>query len=324
VAVDVPLSGLDLEKRGQRPGEPKSAAGAKWNGVGEDYFKTTGLPLLRGRAFSVTEAAQAASPPVVIINEVLAQRLWPDGDALGQSLQLTENEPDTGAVKAESEPVTVFQIVGVVPATRHTLFESHADAGVYLPFARGFQSHVFFHIKFATRPAGSERATADLLRRAVHEVNATLPVLSLKSFGQHLDSNIQIWIVRAGAVLFAVFGGLALCLAVVGIYGVVAYSVARRTREIGIRMALGARPEAVQRMILGEGAVMLGSGLALGLVLALGIGKIVSSLLYQVAALDVVAFTLAPGVLAITALLACWLPARRATKVDPMVALRAE
>jgi len=338
VSTNVPISGLDLEKKvrgmGVRSGE-QSAIGAKWNGVGADYFETAGLPLLRGRAFTIVEATQADAPPVVIINELLAKRFWPDGDALGQQLQIVDDDisPVTsthnssgglGSGEPTVKPSDTFEVIGIVPVTRHTLFQPQPDPGLYLPFARGYQSHVFFHLKLASSPVGREAATADLLRHAISEVDATLPVLSVKSFTQHLDSNIQIWIVRIGAALFSAFGALALGLAVVGIYGVVAYSVARRTREIGIRMALGARPGAVQRMVLREGAVMLGTGLLLGLLLALGIGKIVGSFLYEVGTLDPAAFITAPGVLALVAFLACWIPARRATRVDPMIALRTE
>jgi ABC-type antimicrobial peptide transport system permease subunit len=139
-----------------------------------------------------------------------------------------------------------------------------------------------------------------------------------------MDGNPQLWIVRAGAALFSVFGGLALGLAVVGIYGVKAYSVARRTREIGIRMALGAQGKTVEWMILREGFAMVVAGLALGLLLALGTGKIVSSILFEVSSTDPFAFALAPAVLASAALLATWIPARRATKISPMAALRTE
>src|SRR6202022_641410 len=124
--------------------------------------------------------------------------------------------------------------------------------------------------------------TADLLRRTVREVDPAIPILSLQTFAQYLDSNLDLWIVRAGAALFSIFGGLALGLAVVGLYGVKAYSVARRTREIGIRMALGAQPGTVLRMIMREGSIMLLSGIALGLLLAAGTGKILSGLLYEV------------------------------------------
>jgi ABC-type antimicrobial peptide transport system permease subunit len=139
-----------------------------------------------------------------------------------------------------------------------------------------------------------------------------------------MDGNPQLWIVRAGAALFSIFGALALGLAVIGVYGVKAYSVARRTREIGIRMALGAQSRTVLWMILREGFVMVASGVGLGLLLALGTGKIVSAILFQVSSTDPFAFTIAPAVLMIAALLATWLPARRATKISPMAALRTE
>ena len=324
VATDVPLSDLDFERQVQRLGDAKSATSAKWTAVGADYFPTAGLTLLRGRGFTAAEATQPGSPAVAVINEQLARKLWPDGDALGQHLQLSADETEAGRPGAGAASAPVYEVVGIVPATRHTLFESRPDAGIYLPFARGFRSRVYFHVRFASLPPGREQAAADLLRRAIRETDPMLPVLSLQSFAQHLDSNIQVWLVRAGAALFTAFGALALGIAVVGAYGVVAYSVARRSREIGIRMALGARPEVVQRMILREGAVMLGGGLALGLLLALGVGKIVGSLLYQGGAVAPVIFLVAPGVLVTATLLACWLPARRATKVDPMIALRAE
>ena len=139
-----------------------------------------------------------------------------------------------------------------------------------------------------------------------------------------MEANPQLWIVRAGAGLFSIFGGLALALAVVGIYGVKAYSVARRTREIGIRMALGAQRRAVLWMFLREGLTMVAAGLVLGFLLAIGTGKMVSSILFEVSPLDPFAFTLAPALLAAAALLATWLPARRATRITPMEALRNE
>ncbi|MDQ3200088.1 MAG: FtsX-like permease family protein, partial [Verrucomicrobiota bacterium] len=183
---------------------------------------------------------------------------------------------------------------------------------------------VFFHLKFAPNAGRNAAATTDLIRRTVREVDSAVPILSLKTFAQHLDGNFELWIVRAGATLFSIFGGLALALATVGVYGVKAYAVARRTREIGIRMALGAQRGAVLRMFMREGAVMLAGGVFLGLLLAAGTGKLLSGLLYEVGALDPVAFTMAPAVLVVAALLATWLPARRATRISPMAALRTE
>lgn len=297
-----------------------------WNSVGADYFAAVGLPLLRGRTFTVAEATQPGGPAVAIIDEVLAQKLWPEGDALGQRIQFPVREgaaPEPAAENSgEIRRGEAIEVIGIVPASRNRLFEKDPSGALYLPFARGFQNDVFFFVKLAS--PGSESATADLLRRTVQSVDPLLPVLELRTFEKHMDGNPQLWIVRAGAALFSIFGGLALGLAAVGVYGVKAYSVARRTREIGIRMALGAEGRTVLWMILREGFAMVAAGLAIGLLLALGTGKIVSSILFEVSSTDPFAFTVAPAVLMTAALLATWLPARRATKISPMAALRTE
>jgi predicted permease len=332
ISSTVPFGLISLDKKVRRGGanpapdaRPATAAEgrvftASWNSVGADYFKTVGLPLLRGRAFNATEAMHQTKPTVAIVDEVLAKKLWPDGDALGRQIQFAEKD----APKTKDGTKGQIEIVGVVPCARRSLFDQDPDGTLYLPFAEGFQSNVFFHLKFAPDAGRDAAATTDLIRRTVREVDGAVPILGLKTFAQHLDGNFELWIVRAGAALFSVFGGLALALATVGIYGVKAYSVARRTREIGIRMALGAQRGAVLRMFMREGAVMLAGGVLLGLLLAAGTGKLLSGLLYEVGALDPVAFTLAPAVLAAAALLATWLPARRATRISPMTALRTE
>jgi len=349
ISSTVPFGMITLDKAVQRAGlhpapgdKPATAAQglaytAFYDSVGADYFSTVGLPLLRGRPFTTAEATLSGGPAVAIIDDALARKLWPDGDALGQRIQFAgvnapraKGEGSKGVnisedeAKGDIKATETIEIIGIVPATRSALFQKEPGTAIFLPFARGFQSNVFFHVKFASLPPGSEVAAADLIRRTVREVDATLPILSLRTFSQHLDANISLWLVRAAAALFSVFGGLALGLAVVGVYGVKAYAVARRTREIGIRMALGAEPSAMLWMILREATLMLAGGLVLGLLLALGTGKLVSGLLYEVGALDPVAFTVAPLVLAAAALLACYLPARRATKINPITALRTE
>ena len=347
VSATVPFGMISLSKNVQRAGlqpapdtKPATAAeglaySAAWNSVGADYFSTVGLPLLRGRVFNEAEATQPGSAAVAIIDETLARKLWPEGDALGQRVQFASDKAprakgsDTRVgmsedLSGEIKPGETIEIVGIVPTTRLGLFENDPNGLIYVPFGRGFQTDVSFFVRFRALAPGSETATADLLRRTVREVDSALPILSLKTFTQHLESNFQVWIVRAGAAMFSVFGALALGLAVVGLYGVKAYSVARRTREIGIRMALGAQRGAVLRMFLREGSVMLGCGLALGLLLAAGMGKILSGMLYEVGALDPIAFTAAPALLAAAALIATWLPARRATRITPMSALRTE
>ncbi len=346
VSATVPFGmislGRNIQRAGVHPGpddKPATAAeglafDAAWNSVGADYFPTVGLPVIRGRAFTEAEATQPG-PKVAIIDEVLAKKLWPEGNALGQRIQYaSENAAKQGGgdkkmgmtadLSEEQKAEETIEIVGIVPATRRALFEKEPGCAIYLPFARGFQSDVNFFVRFRSLPPGNEASAADLLRRTVRDVDPSIPILSLKTFSQHLDSNLQLWIVRAGAALFSIFGGLALGLAVVGLYGVKAYSVARRTREIGIRMALGAQPGAVLRLIMREGSIMLFSGIALGLLLAAATGKILSGVLYEVGAFDPIAFTAAPLLLAAAALVATWLPARRAAALNPVEALRYE
>jgi predicted permease len=331
----VPFGMFELSRKVQRAGvhpasDAKPATAAEglafevaWNSVGADYFSTVGLPVTRGRGFTEAEATQSG-PKVAIIDEVLAKKLWPDGDAVGQRIQYADQKGGTSADLNSGEKETM-EIVGIVPATRHALFETEEPVGgIYLPFARGFQSDISYFVRFRSLAPGSEAAEADLLRRAVRDVDPSIPIISLRTFAQHLDSNLDLWLVRAGAALFSIFGALALGLAVVGLYGVKAYSVARRTREIGIRMALGAQAGAVLRMFMREGSVMLISGVAIGLLLSIATAKLLSGILYGVPALDPIAFTVAPLVLTIAALIATWLPARRATRVDPVQALRAE
>ena len=331
----VPFGMFELSRKVQRAGvhpasDAKPATAAEglafevaWNSVGAGYFSVVGLPVTRGRGFTETEATQPG-PKVAIIDEVLAKKLWPDGDAVGQRIQYADQKGGTSADLNSGEKESM-EIVGIVPATRHALFETEEPVGgIYLPFARGFQSDISYFVRFRSLAPGSEAAAADLLRRAVRDVDPSIPIISLRTFAQHLDSNLDLWLVRAGAALFSIFGALALGLAVVGLYGVKAYSVARRTREIGIRMALGAQAGAVLRMIMWEGSIMLISGVAIGLLLAIATAKILSGILYGVSALDPIAFTVAPLVLTLAALIATWLPARRATRVDPVQALRAE
>jgi predicted permease len=340
ISATVPF-GINSVKRGvQRAGvhpapdaRPTTAAEGMtlapwWNSIGADYFTAAGLPLLRGRAFTTAEATQSGGPAVAIIDEALAKKLWPDGDALGQRIQFPirddappENPADNSGEIKRGESI---EIVGIVPATKGRLFEKEPSGALYLPYARAFQSDAFFFVRFASLPSSREVETADLIRRTVRNVDPLLPVLELRTFAKHMDGNPQLWIIRAGAALFSIFGALALGLAVVGVYGVKAYSVARRTREIGIRMALGAEGKTVQWMILREGLAMVAAGVAIGLLLAFATGKIVSSILFEVSSTDPFAFTIAPAVLMIAALLATWLPARRATKISPMAALRTE
>ena len=312
------------------------AFNARWTSVGADFFKTLGLPVLRGRAFTKTEAEVAGAPAVAIIDEVLAKKLWPGDDALGRRIQWADRDAPTAAgggsgtmgsndelARAPQDPPSV-EIVGIVPATRWEFFESEVGGQIFVPFAQGVRSAVFFQVRSAPGAPRADAALSDLLRRELRLAAPGVPVFTVRTFRQHVEASPQLWIVRSGAAIVSVFAALALALAIVGVYGVMAYAVVRRTREIGIRRALGAEPGQVLGMILREGLSMTFGGAALGLLLALALGRGLSSMLYQVSPADPVAFILAPALLVATALIACWLPARRAARLAPMLALRSE
>ncbi len=344
----IPFGLISLSRNVQRAGvtttpgaKPATAAEglaftANWNSIGADYFKTLGLPLRAGRTFTKEETDAVGAPHVAIVDEVLAKKLWPEGNAIGQRLQYAErdapsaaasDDPSVGvqvSVPTKKNEDKVFEVVGIAANSRNSLFEKNPPGHLYVPFSQGYQPNVHFHVRKTLASPAAEAELLAAIRREVRAVDPQLPILGIKTMAEHMDASDELWIVRAGAMMFSAFGGLALFLAVIGIYGVKAYSVARRTREIGIRMALGARPDVVLWMILREGLVMTLTGTALGLLLAAGVARLVSGLLYDVGALDPVVFILVPLLLASAALLACWVPARRATKITPMTALRTE
>ena len=298
--------------------------------VGSDYFQALGVPILRGRGFSAGEEQDANAPRVAVIDEPLAKALFPGESPIGQQIRIPP--PDeaapvrgTGVVTGEQgEDREAFEIVGVVAGLRHEMFDKAPVAHFYLPFGRNFRAGMHVHARLTSQTREAEAAALTALRREVRAVDERLPLLGLKTLTEHRDSSILYWVVRAGAQMFTVFGAVAVFLAVVGLYAVKAYVVARRTREIGIRMALGSSPSNVLWLVLKEGLGLTVAGLAVGLLFAVGIGQVVSSMLYEVQPFDPVVFGAAPLLLALAALAACYLPARRATRIAPVVALRTE
>ena len=215
---------------------------------------------------------------------------------------------------------TPMEVVGIVARTQRELFENIPRGAIYVPFAQGFTSNVWFHVK----PAG---ATTDLVERVRQEIRDTapgLPLFSVKTFAAHVDSSAEYWALTMMALMFGSFGGLALLVALVGISGVTAYTVSRRTREIGIRVAVGARPGEVLGLILRESLMTTLAGIAVGLILGIGVGRVLGSMFVDVESFDVWTFSLAPVGFVLAALAATWVPARRATAVNPLNALRAE
>ncbi len=289
-------------------GRPVPMAGeeisAEFAAVSSGFFATLGVRLVRGREFTDRDDAQAA--PVTIINDTLANRLWPGEDPIGKRLRI-------GGLDAPPR-----QVVGVARDGKyHTLGES-PRAHIYRPVLQSYRSGM----SLLVRTHGDPAPLLDGVRREVQALDSRLPVYGLKTLDEHLGH--ALWWTRMGAVLASSSGFLALVLAAVGLYGVMAYAVSQRTREIGIRMALGAGPRDVLGMVL-RGAVKLAlAGVGAGLLAALALGRVMRSLLYGVSSFEPVVFTLAPLLLLAVACLASLLPARRAARVDPMVALRCE
>ena len=288
--------------------------GARWNAVGASYFETMGLPIHRGRAFTDAEAQRVGASRVVIINDVLARRLWSDGDALGRSVEFEA----TGAAPARSGPMVV---VGIVPAVREDPFDTGQANAVYVPFAQDYRGAAFFHVR--PRSLASE-ALVQAVEREVKTAAPGLPSFKATTFEAHVSQSLEFWGLRVASNLFAALGALASLIAIVGIYGSLSYAVSRRTREIGVRLAIGASPRVVRRMVMGEGLALGGAGVAFGLLLGLGMGRVMDSIFVDVGAFDALTFTIAPLLLLAATAAAAWVPAHRATTVNPVTALRAD
>lgn len=291
------------------PGNPPWPAGhaplAEMNVISDGYFRTLDIPLLRGRAFGPEDKPETT--PVAIIDQAFAERAFPGVDPVGKPLRL--GAPD-------AKPAT---IVGVVPTLKLYGYATEPKLGQAYLSARQNAPDTYMLLIRAERDAASLPAA---VRRAVAEVDPQQPIWDVRTLESRIDNTFST--PRLYTYLLAIFAGLALLLAAVGLYGVLAYQVSRRTREFGIRIALGAAAAEVMALVLRRGLRLLAIGAALGILGALAIGQVLGSLLYQTRAFDPFVIGLVTGLLALVALLACWLPARRATKVDPMIALRAE
>jgi putative ABC transport system permease protein len=334
VAFGGMTEGKTVQKAGTPPGRGKDGrqvgSQAVQYIVGSDYFSTLGLKVLRGREFSAAEEQDASAPPVAIIDEPLARLVFGHENPVGQQIQFPAAEDalpvnGNGIVLSDAKDQRVaMEVVGVVPGLRHELFDKAPVAHVYVPFGRQFRSGMNVHLRVASSAPGAEAKILQVVRQEIRAVDERLPVLGLQTMAHFRDTSVLYWVVKAGAWLFAVFGLVAVFLAVVGLYAVKAYVVARRTREIGIRIALGSTPRGVLWLVLKEGLALTAVGLVVGFWIAAGIGMLVGSMLYDVSAFDPVVFVVAPLLLATASLAACYLPARRATRIQPTVALRTE
>ena len=272
------------------------------NVVGPNFFNTMGIPFVAGRDFDAQD--REGGPLVVIVNEELARRYY-SGNAVGKRLQIGTNTP-------------FIEIVGVVRTVKYRSLREEPLPFIYIPSSQEYRSGMALMV----RAAGDPALLVGAVRNEIRAINKDVPVFSVETMSKHISD--QIAGNRMVAVLLSIFGGGALLLAAIGIYGVVSYSVAQRTHEIGVRIALGAEQRDILKLIVGQGMVLVFVGAGIGLLLAFALTWVLQSLLFGVSATDPLTFTVVLLVLVGVALLACYLPARRATKVDPLVALRYE
>jgi predicted permease len=281
--------------------------------VGRDYTRVLGLPMLGGRDFSEAELTPGPGGRVAIIDDALAEKLWRGENALGQSIQFLDARG--------SEP-TPLLVVGIIPAVKHSVGTPRPYPHVYVPLGQQYESAMTLLLRVAG--GEDERAMLGTIRRVVRDVDERVPALSVATWRDHLNAGLDVRIIRGGAGVFSAFGGIALLLAVLGVYGVKSYVVSRRTREFGIRIAIGAHPRALVWQVVREGGRITTIGIGIGLLLALGAGRFLQGLLYGVKSVEPVVLATAALILVAASLLASYLPALRATRVDPTAALRSE
>ena len=288
-----------------------------------DYFHAQGLRLVRGRDFAATD--RAGSLPVIILNEAAVKKFLPGVEPLGKRVMLgaPDNLIKPGMLPAGFDKFQWATVVGVVQSARYFGLQNDPQPAAYIPVRQGWEyPQLRRFMILLVRTKGDPLAAVPALRSIIKSIDPDLPVQSLSTMDTLIGDSLQG--TRFSTVLLGLFAGVALALAAVGIYGVVAWNVTQRTREIGIRLALGANRASVLGLVIGQSMGVVSLGIALGVAGSLAVARTLKSLLFGISAFDPGTFALVAALLAVVALLACIIPARRATKVDPMVALRAE
>jgi predicted permease len=298
LAGDVDIGAIEVV--GYQPHEDENMS-VNMNLVGPGYFATMGIPLLAGRDFS--EGDGPAGPKVAVINEVMAKAFFGNESPIGRRLRYRRDE---------------IQIAGVVRNTKYTGLREEKVRFAYFPYAQHPANHATFYCRTTQDPL----AVVSALRQEVHKVDPNLPIFGVKTLAGQIDESILTD--RLVAALSVMFGVLATVLAAVGLYGVMAYVVIGRTREIGIRVALGADRGRVLRLVLREAALLAGGGIVVALLASIGVGRLIGSQLFGVTGHDPMVLAGATAVLTAVALFASYIPALRATKVNPVIALRWE
>lgn len=296
-------SRLDVEGRPVAPGE-RTISGK--NIVGPHYFATMGIPIERGRSF--TDADDERSRPVAIVNRRLAEMVWPGQDAIGR--RFSEAGPDG----------PWLEVVGVTGTGKYRFLFEDPQPYLYVPLAQEYSALRVLHVRTTLSP----EALAPAIEHEIHGLEPDLPLYDVQSMKKALDGGYGLFAVRTGALFAVILALLGLSLAVVGLYGMVSYMTSERTHEIGVRIALGANPKHIATMVIGEGARLTVAGTVIGLIGAFVLARVLARLLFGVAPTDPVSFALASVCVLIVTLVATYVPAHRATKVDPVVALRSE
>jgi len=300
--------GISFEIEG-RPMAPKDHPSADFFSAGVGYFKTMGIPVVKGRDFD--DRDKHGSNPVIIITETFARQYFPNEDPIGKRIK-------PGISSYENEASVMREVVGVVGDVRNRNLSTESKPAYYVP-----QTQVpFSQMVTVVKTVGEPRGLISAATKEVAAMDQDIPLYGVKSMEEYLSASVAA--PRFSTTLLSIFAGVALVLTVVGLYGVMSYSVAQRTNEIGIRMALGAQSSDVLLMIVKQGSMLILLGLTIGLVGAYALTRVISSLLFGVTAKDPFTFAAVAVLLAVVALLACYIPALRATKVDPMDALRCE
>jgi predicted permease len=306
----LPLAGyawyanVDLEGRTRAPGDAPLRAG--WRVIAGDYFGAMGIPLLRGRAFMAGDRRE--SVPVVIVNDAFARAAWPGEDPIGKRF-LAGNATRVGG------PVTV---VGVVGGVRHLSLDARPEPELYRPNAQTPMSAVTLVLRTTRDPL----ALAALARQTIQSADAGVPISDVRSLDQVISASVAR--PRLIMMLLLVFAGVGVMLGAIGVYGVIAFAVGERRREIGVRIALGADPVVVARSVILHGVRYAAVGVAVGLVAALAGTRLMRSLVFGVSTTDPATFAALSALLVVVAALASYLPARQAARTDPMVALRSD
>jgi putative ABC transport system permease protein len=321
LASNMPFTGFSDQQPVQRAGAllPVGDPGRVWAelvSIGADYFRTLDLHVTRGREFTLAEEMSATlGRRGAVIDEPLSKKLFGTGNPLGQSLQYT---------KVSGQPPVVLDIVGVVPGVSSELFDEGPVPHVYVAYAGDPRANMYFHVRTMASTAEADAALLPAMRSEFRATDAELPVLAIGTRAMFRDRGIILAVVRTGSRVFAVFGLAALVLAAVGVYGVKAFVVSRRTHEIGIRVALGATRSGVVWLIAREGLRVTIVGLGIGAALSVLAGIGLQSMTYQRHGPDATTLVLPFGVLLVVSILAGAMPARRATRIQPITALRAD